>query len=76
MAAIFEGLGIPWEQAFVAVLLYRLAYYLVPGLISVLVLWGLKMSEPALLEDTVLSTLPEELRLRAAELERRRQQGR
>lgn len=51
MAAIFQSLGIAWEKAFVAVLLYRLAYYLVPGLASVLVLWGLKMSEPALLED-------------------------
>lgn len=55
MAAIFQGLGIAWEKAFVAVLLYRLAYYLVPGLVSVLVLWGLKVSEPALLEDAGLS---------------------
>ena len=54
MAAIFQSLGIAWEKAFVAVLLYRLAYYLVPGLFSVLVLWGLKMSEPALLEDAAV----------------------
>ena len=72
MTKVFESLGIVWEKAFVAVLLYRLAYYMVPGLISVLVLWGLKVSEPALIEDTVLSTLPEELRQRAADLERRR----
>ena len=54
MAAIFQSLGIEWEKAFVAVLLYRLAYYLVPGLFSVLVLWGLKVSEPAVLEDAAL----------------------
>lgn len=72
MTKVFESLGIAWEKAFVAVLLYRLAYYMVPGLISVLVLWGLKVSEPALIEDTVLSTLPEELRQRAADLEHRR----
>ena len=56
MAAIFESLGIAWEKAFVAVLLYRLSYYLVPGLVSVLVLWGLKVSEPALLDDAALPT--------------------
>jgi uncharacterized protein (TIRG00374 family) len=50
MAAIFQGLGIAWEKAFVAVLLYRLSYYMVPGVVSVLVLWGLKVSEPALIE--------------------------
>lgn len=50
MSAIFQGLGIAWEKAFVAVLLYRLAYYLVPGLMSVLVFWGLKVSEPRLME--------------------------
>lgn len=72
MAAIFQSLGVDWDQAFVAVLLYRLAYYLIPGLVSVLVLWGLKMSEPALIEDTVRDTLPHELRQRAADLERRR----
>jgi uncharacterized protein (TIRG00374 family) len=54
MSAVFESLGVPWEKAFVAVLLYRLAYYLVPGLVSVLVLWGLKVSEPAVLEDAGL----------------------
>ena len=51
MTAVFQSLGIDWDKAFVAVLLYRLAYYLVPGLASVLVLWGLKVSEPNLLDD-------------------------
>ena len=46
MAAVFQSLGIDWEQALVAVLIYRIAYYVVPGMISVFVLWGLKVSEP------------------------------
>jgi glycosyltransferase 2 family protein len=72
MSAVFESLGIVWAKAFVAVLLYRLAYYLVPGLASVLVLWGLKVSEPALIDDAVRSTLPEELKQRASDLERKK----
>ena len=54
MTAIFEGFGVQWEKAFVAVLLYRLTYYIIPGLISILVLWGLKVSEPALIEETAI----------------------
>jgi hypothetical protein len=72
MAAVFENLGINWDKAFVAVLLYRLAYYAVPGMISVFVLWGLKVSEPELLEDTVRDILPEELRRKAERMEKRR----
>lgn len=72
MAAVFGRLGVEWEQAFVAVLLFRLAYYALPGLLSIIVLWGLKVSEPDLVEETVRDTLPEELRMRARSLERRR----
>ncbi len=72
MAAIFNSLGVDWDKAFVAVLLYRMAYYALPGLISVFILWGLKVSEPALIEDTVRENMPEELKLRALELERRK----
>lgn len=72
MAAVFQSLGVDWDAAFVAVLLFRLTYYALPGALSVLVLWGLKVSEPALIEDTVRDTLPEELRLRAKSLERRK----
>lgn len=50
MAAVYERLGIGWDQALVAILLYRFAYYALPGLMSVFVLWGLKISEPARLE--------------------------
>jgi uncharacterized protein (TIRG00374 family) len=35
MAAIFTGLGVPFEVAVVAVLIFRLAYYVVPLIISV-----------------------------------------
>lgn len=35
MAAIFAGLGVPFETAVVAVLVFRAAYYLLPLLISV-----------------------------------------
>ncbi|MDE2040284.1 MAG: flippase-like domain-containing protein [Elusimicrobia bacterium] len=65
MAAVFQSLGIAWGKALVAVLLYRLAYYLVPGFVSVLVLWGLKVSEPDLAEDTVLSALSKEGKLKS-----------
>lgn len=35
MAAIFVSLGVPFETAVVAVLLFRVAYYLLPLVISV-----------------------------------------
>ena len=76
MAAVFEGLGVRWEGALVAVLIFRACYYVIPGLTSVFVLWGLKMSEPDLIRDTVMDTLPEELLRKADELERKsRRQG-
>ncbi len=70
MAAIFQGLGIDFDKALVAVLIYRIAYYAVPGMFSVFVLWGLKVSEPALIEETVMETLPEELRRKAERWEK------
>lgn len=75
MAAIFQSLGIDWEKAFVAVLLYRVAYYAVPGMISIFVLWGLKVSEPELLQDTVRDTMPEELRRQAEHLEKQQHES-
>ena len=69
MAATFSGLGLDWDDALMAVLLYRVAYYFIPGILSVFVLWGLKMSEPDILVQTVLETLPEELKRKARELE-------
>jgi uncharacterized protein (TIRG00374 family) len=51
MAAVFQGLGLDWEHAFVAVLLYRLSYYVIPGVLSVFVFWGLRVSEPGLIKS-------------------------
>lgn len=71
MAAVFESLGLNWEKALMAVLLYRVCYYFVPGLISIFVFWGLKVSEPSLMENTVRDVFPEQLRREAAALERK-----
>ena len=51
MTTLLESLGVLWEDALIAVLLYRVAYYILPGLCSIFLMWGLKMSEPKLLED-------------------------
>ncbi|MCX5794508.1 MAG: lysylphosphatidylglycerol synthase transmembrane domain-containing protein [Elusimicrobia bacterium] len=70
MAATFSGLGlVDWDDALMAVLLYRVAYYLIPGILSIFVLWGLKMSEPDLMAQTALEAIPEELKRKARELE-------
>ena len=69
MAATYSSLGVDWDTALMAVLLYRAAYYLLPGILSVFVLWGLKMSEPDIMKETVLTTLPDELKRKARELD-------
>jgi uncharacterized protein (TIRG00374 family) len=69
MAAIYSSLGVDWDSALMAVLLYRIAYYVIPGILSVFVLWGLKMSEPDIMAQTVLEVLPEDLKRKARELE-------
>lgn len=51
MAAVLVALGYDGGRALVGALLFRAAYYLVPALLSVFVLWGLKVSEPAVLEQ-------------------------
>ncbi len=51
ITALMSGLGVGVGEAFVAAMLFRLAYYVAPSLLSVLVLWGLKVSEPAVLQD-------------------------
>ncbi len=72
MAAVYSSLGVDWDAAFMAVLLYRLIYYVAPGLLSVLVFWGLKMSEPDIIEETSLEVLSEDRRLEAREVEHER----
>lgn len=50
-AAVLVALGYDGGRAVVAALLYRAAYYIAPSLLSVLVLWGLKVSEPTVLTE-------------------------
>jgi uncharacterized protein (TIRG00374 family) len=59
-AAVLVALGYDGGRAVVAALLYRAAYYLVPSLLSILVLWGLKVSEPSFLTEAaaLTKTLP------------------
>lgn len=46
MTSVFSQMGIDWDSALMATLIYRFVYYIIPGIISVFVYWGLKMSEP------------------------------
>ncbi|MFA5161355.1 MAG: lysylphosphatidylglycerol synthase transmembrane domain-containing protein [Elusimicrobiales bacterium] len=46
MTAAYAKFGVPWDAALVACLIFRLAYYAVPALLSVFIYWGLKLSEP------------------------------
>jgi uncharacterized protein (TIRG00374 family) len=50
-AAVLVALGYDGGRALVAALIYRAAYYIVPSLLSILVLWGLKVSEPTVLSE-------------------------
>ena len=49
--ALMSTLGVDAGEALVAAMLFRLCYYVAPALLSVLVLWGLKVSEPAVLQE-------------------------
>ena len=46
MTSVFSQMGIDWDSALMAALIYRFVYYIIPGIISVFVYWGLKLSEP------------------------------
>lgn len=46
MTSVFSQMGIDWDSALMASLIYRAVYYVIPGIISVFVYWGLKLSEP------------------------------
>jgi uncharacterized membrane protein YbhN (UPF0104 family) len=41
MAAVFASLGVPFESAVVAVLLFRVAYYVLPLVVSVFFFRGM-----------------------------------
>ncbi len=46
MAASFSQMGVPWAKAVAAALIYRFFYHLVPSFFSIIIYWGLKISEP------------------------------
>ena len=46
MATVFSQAGIDWDSALMAALIYRFVYYIIPGIVSIFVYWGLKISEP------------------------------
>lgn len=46
MAAAYSNMGVEWEKALVAALIFRIFYYIVPSIISIFVYLGLKISEP------------------------------
>ncbi len=46
MAAAYSNMGIEWEKALAAALIFRVLYYVLPSLLSVFVYFGLKISEP------------------------------
>jgi len=45
MTAAYSQMGIEVGHALTASLLFRLFYYIVPSLVSILIYWGLKVSE-------------------------------
>ena len=44
MTAVFSQMGIDWEAALMAILIYRVVYYVIPGMISIFIYWGLHLS--------------------------------
>jgi uncharacterized protein (TIRG00374 family) len=45
MTAVFAQMGIEWEAALMATLIYRVVYYILPGIVSIFIYWGLQLSE-------------------------------
>ncbi len=64
MSAVYAGMGINFNKALAAALIFRTLYYIVPGVISVFIYWGLKMSEPEYAyfdkQDPAANRLPDE----------------
>ena len=45
MTAVYAQMGIDWDAALMATLIYRVVYYILPGIVSVFIYWGLQLSE-------------------------------
>ena len=46
MTAVFSQMGIDWDAALMATLIYRVVYYVIPGIVSIFIYWGLQLSTP------------------------------
>lgn len=44
MTAVYAQMGIDWDAALMATLIYRVVYYIIPGIISIFIYWGLQLS--------------------------------
>ncbi len=47
MTAVFSQMGIDWDAALMATLIYRVVYYVIPGIVSIFIYWGLQLSSPS-----------------------------
>lgn len=46
MTAVYSQMGIDWDAALMATLIYRVVYYVLPGIVSIFIYWGLQLSSP------------------------------
>ena len=44
MTAVYAQMGIDWDAALMATLIYRVVYYVLPGMVSIFIYWGLQLS--------------------------------
>ena len=44
MTAVYAQMGIDWDAALMATLIYRVVYYVIPGIVSIFIYWGLQLS--------------------------------
>ena len=44
MTAVYAQMGIEWDAALMATLIYRVVYYVIPGIVSIFIYWGLQLS--------------------------------
>ena len=44
MTAVYAQMGIDWDAALMATLIYRVVYYILPGIVSIFIYWGLQLS--------------------------------
>ena len=47
LMAVYSQMGIDWDSALMASLIYRVVYYILPGIVSIFIYWGLQLSSPS-----------------------------